>query len=361
MNLNQFENIEPKEVLAYVKQQGWKYVGELPSRMALYKNDSFKSRQLQVPSISDFDDYSEILEKLAEKLSTLERRTPEQVVADWKGATSDTIRLRMKTVGDDKVSFSRALQTLQATKQALIASACSALTPMPHHIRLQRSEATELFESCKLAQTEKGSFILKITCPIDAVDRVLRSSDNLPVPFARKTLSIFMKSLHEVKTLAVNDDANAALPTILSSNFCKALRDILVDEIEVNAKWALTLEQKETDFPNTVTLTPDLVSKIEKLEARLRPALHSQTQTIFGTVEALEGQLGQDSKRFGDVLIRFLLDEEIVYARLTLDSVNYEIADRAHMSGNTIRVVGLLNSGVRNRRIENVTEFKILD
>jgi hypothetical protein len=361
MEPNQLNNIQPMDVVAYIRQQGWKYESELDNKIGLFRNEAFENRQLQVPVVSDFDDYCELLERLAEKLSIIEKRTPIQVISDWRGATSDSIRIKVKTSSDEHISFSRALNSLQATKQALIACACSVLAPSKHHARLRRAEATELIESCKLAQTEKGSFVLKISCPIDAVDLDISGSSSETVPFARKTMTLFMKSLNDVKILATNDDPSAELPDTLSSNFCNALRNILVDEMEISAKWALTLTQQELNVPSTISFAPALISKIEHIEAKLRPAFLSQTQKIFGTVESLEGQLGEDSKRFGEISIRFLLDEDSVLARASVNSTQYEIADRAHMLGQTVRVVGLLKLGARSNRLESVSEFEILD
>ena len=363
MNYEQMNDINPKDILAYVTQHGWKYIDELPPSMELYKNEKYLNRQLQIPIKSELDDYPELVSRLAEKLSVIEERTPEQVISDWRTTSSDTIRMRLKTKNEFQIPFTRAVQTMEAIKKAIIATACSILSPQKHHAKLRRSEANELMDACKMEQTEKGSFIIKISCPIYAVDYDIPTSESTKgTPFVRMTMTSFMKSLKDVKELARNDDENSNIPTSLSSNFCSALRNILDEnDVEFATSWALRLPQLDTSIPNSVSLSTDLVQKIERLEARLRPVPLSKNQVIFGTVENLDGQMGEDNKRFGDVTVKFIHEDEILYARVSLDSNQYELADKAHMSGKTITVTGLLKRGFRNNRIENVENFDLAE
>lgn len=364
-NYEQMNDIDPKDILAYVTQHGWKYVDELPPSIELYKNEKYLNRQLQIPIESSLDDYPELVVRLAEKLSVIEERTPEQVISDWRTTSSDTIRMRLKTKNDNEyqIKFTKAVQTMEAIKKAIIATACSILFPQKHHAKLRRSEANELIDMCKMEQTEKGSFIIKISCPIYAVDYDISTSESTKgTPFVRMTMTNFMKSLKDVKELARNDDVNATIPATLSSNFCNALRNILDEnDVEFATSWALSLPQLDTSVPNSVSLSTDLVSKIEHLEARLRPTPSSQNQVIFGTVENLDGQVGEDNKRFGDVTVKFMHEDEILHAKVFVNSDQYLIADEAHMNNKTITVTGFLKRGLKSNRIENLVSFELAE
>jgi hypothetical protein len=362
-NYEQVSGIYPKDIIAYVTQHGWKLENKLiDSSLNLYNNSNYENRQLQIPTKTEFDDYPELLTRLAEKLSIIEKRPFEQIVNDWRSANSDIIRLRLKTKDDYKISFSKALQTMESTKKAIIASACSLLSPQKHHAKLRRSEANELMDACKMEQTEKGSFIIKVSCPIYAVDDVSIAGSSKENPFVRRVMSGFIKSLKDIKELASNDSDENDIPESLSSNFCSAIRNIILeDEVEFSAFWALNLEQTDKSILKPITLKPDLIPQIERLEARLRPVPLSKNQVIFGTVENLDGQMGEDNKRFGDVTVKFIHEDEILYARVSLDSNQYELADKAHMSGKTITLTGLLKRGIRSNRIENVERFDLAE
>ncbi|WP_338636939.1 hypothetical protein [Spirobacillus cienkowskii] len=362
MNYKLLNDINPKDILAYVTQHGWKYVDDLPPSIELYKNEKYLNRQLQIPIKSELDDYPELITRLAEKLSIIEERTPEQIISDWRSTSSDTIRMRLQTKTEYQIPFTRAVQTMEAIKKALIATACSILSPQKHHAKLRRSEANELMDACKMEQTEKGSFIIKISCPIYAVNYDIASSASTKgIPFVRMTMISFMKSLKEIKELARNGEENIIIPPLLSSNFCSALRSILEDDVEFSASWALKLPQHDLGIPTSVSLTTDLIQKIECIEEKLRPTLLTQNQMIFGTIETLDGQMGDDNRRSGDVTIRFLHDDEILNAKISLNSDQYEIADKAHMTGKTITVTGLLKRGFRSNRIEKIKNFDLAE
>ncbi|WP_397602083.1 hypothetical protein [Silvanigrella sp.] len=362
-NYEQVTGIYPKDIIAYVTQHGWKLENKLiDSSLNLYNNSSYENRQLQIPTKTEFDDYPELLTRLAEKLSIIEKRPFEQIINDWRSANSDIIRLRLKTKDDYKISFSKALQTMESTKKAIIASACSLLSPQKHHAKLRRSEANELMDACKMEQTEKGSFIIKVSCPIYAVDDISIAGSSKENPFVRRVMSGFIKSLKDIKELASNDNDENDIPETLSSNFCSAIRNIILeDEVEFSAFWALNLEQTDKSILKPITLKPDLIPQIERLEAKLRPTPPSQNHAIYGTVENLDGQIGDDNKRSGDVTIKFIHDDEILFAKVILNSEQHEIAIEAYRTGAYVKVTGFLKRGIRSNRIEKIENFDLAE
>ena len=108
----------------------------------------------------------------------------------------------------------------------MLAAACGVLVPRRHHPRLSRGEAEQLLKACRFGQTERGSFAVAISCPLDAVDTPLSTQDS--VPFARETTQLLMSSAERILNAILRDDEESILdpesagPTI-SSNFCQAL------------------------------------------------------------------------------------------------------------------------------------------
>ncbi|MBM3460125.1 MAG: hypothetical protein FJX77_16520 [Armatimonadetes bacterium] len=84
-------------------------------------------------------------------------------------------------------------------------------------------------------------------------------------------------------------------------------------------------------------------------------------EKLFGTVESLDGTVGPDGRRAGDVLLCLFLEEgETTTARASLTADQYGIADRAHMAGRGfVWIRGVLRRGARIGRIERVEEFHL--
>jgi hypothetical protein len=175
-------------------------------------------------------------------------------------------------------------------------------------------------------------------------------------------MSGFIKSLKDIKELASNDNDENDIPETLSSNFCSAIRNIILeDEVEFSAFWALNLEQTDKSILKPITLKPDLIPQIERLEAKLRPTPPSQNHAIYGTVENLDGQIGDDNKRSGDVTIKFIHDDEILFAKVILNSEQHEIAIEAYRTGAYVKVTGFLKRGIRSNRIEKIENFDLAE
>jgi hypothetical protein len=353
---NQNEKASPQSIQSYVESKEWIKKDNLSNKIAIFENPKFENRQLQIPLTSELDDYETIVSRIAEKLASIENRSAARVLNDLRLSHMDAIHIRLDLENSDTVPFSMALQTIKCSKDALSSAACSVIKPQPHHVRVSKAEANQLVDKCQMAHTEKGSFIITLLCPIDAVDL---STEGDPVTFARKTVQLFMKSLQNLETLAREADDQATIPEYLSANFCKSIRTMLTVPMELSVDWATKLPQMDPALPSSIMLKPELVSNIERIEQRLRPSITMHKFEVFGTIESLEGEIGENGKRSGDVTLRFLIEEEILIARLKLNSEQYAEAVRAHMEGKTVRAKGQLNPGMQFRRITNITEFEI--
>ncbi|CAK0773112.1 hypothetical protein CCP3SC1AL1_640015 [Gammaproteobacteria bacterium] len=79
------------------------------------------------------------------------------------------------------------------------AAACTVLNPRTHHPRLTLTEALQLIDNAQFGHTEPGSFVLRVFCPIHAVQGSLFSEDS-SLPFVRRvtlTLKHGMEQLVE--------------------------------------------------------------------------------------------------------------------------------------------------------------------
>lgn len=72
------------------------------------------------------------------------------------------------------------------------AAACSVVNPVTHHPRTDRNDARQLIQHARMGQTEIGSFVLKILCPLDSVqDSPLLSETQ---PYTRTVTTLLMSA-----------------------------------------------------------------------------------------------------------------------------------------------------------------------
>jgi hypothetical protein len=310
-------------------------------------------------------DYAESVMSVAEKLASLESVPLERLMARLLEVRDDTLRLRITTPLDiQSLPLSFAADAVAATQKLVLAGASSVLRPQVHHPRLSRNEAKELLDAARFQHTEQGSFVLKVSCSYDGLD--IPAVDN--VPFVRSTMLTILRASRqlvdaiEIDNLGefVESARNDAAPAI-SSNLCEALTLLhdneLHNALEVSVEWSALSPLPEQVAP--VMIQTDYFPRIEEVQRALRDTTVGIEDTFIGTVEQLNGDMGSDGRRSGQVILNLLLEDEVVRAQVNLTADQYVLADRIHMTEGAYAIVaGRLRPGRQPRSLTNVTRFE---
>lgn len=65
-------------------------------------------------------------------------------------------------------------------------------------------------------------------------------------------------------------------------------------------------------------------------------------------------------RRYGEVVLDLLVENELVRTRVHLEPNDYATADAAHMNGKPVIVRGELHRGRRTHRLSNVTRLEVV-
>lgn len=370
--------IDPTDLRDYLKSTGWQVVeAALDDDLYLLRNKSEEGRELTFPTQKSAPDYLDAVRIVLEKLEALTNLSVTSLANRIAAVKDDVLRLRIHSdTQGDSLSLEFAASFLRNTEKLFKSAACTVLRPRANHPRLTLSEATQLVEKTRFGQTEPGSYIVNVSCPIYAMDvqGLLQLSDD-DAPFVRKVFSAIHDSMEKLvraikaDTLdeLVNETKSATTP-LISSNFCEALA-AMQDERSYNSvdayfSWS-HLRPKSGDRPNrAISFQRDYFARIEELRRELRAVEDNDIEVYVGTVERLEGEMGTDGNRSGNVVLSLLLPEgdETVQARVILNASDYATADRAHMTnGAYVRVKGRLLPGRQPRQLADFSEFEMLN
>jgi len=369
-------SISPTDLRDYLKGQGWKMVQEaIADRLYVLNNFKHPGRQLVFPMDTDVPDFGESLGLVLEKFAIIESIPYATVLSNIADLRSDAIRFRI--YGDHDFGGSLPLPfasaALEAAQKTLMASACSVLRPRPHHPRLALSEAQQLVNAAQFRHTEMGSFVLKVACPIDAVDvSTPLMPEEVETPFTRLTVLTLRRALGRLVTSIETDSLQDLIDQAktdplypLSSNLCEAIThfydDAAKNALDISFAWSGVLSAPPE--PDGVIRIPrEYFPRIEEVRRQLLPHERQREDMFVGTVEVLNGDMGDDGRRSGEVILALQLPEgEIVRARVTLLADDYSKADRAHMSeGTYVKVVGRLNPGRQPRALTGCSLFELI-
>jgi hypothetical protein len=339
----------------------------------------FERRQLVFPMDTTAPDYSEAVMLVVNKLAAMEARTPQSVFDSLTEVGDDGISFRVTTPRAEEWSLPLgfASSMVVGAQQLLLASACTVLKPQAHHPRLSRTEAEQLLETAKFRHTRPGSFILNVSCPVQSMDvqAPLLPDEEADTPFVRRTTMALHRSVRDLVSAIETDSLDELVAAakkgeglVVSSNLCEALvhfgDESLRNSVEIGIKWAAAIPKpKDALRHSVVRIQHDYFPRIEEVRRELRAKDHHVTDVFPATVERLDGEMGSDGRRSGEVILRLLTPDgdELVRARANLTADQYKKADEAHMKdGAFVQVSGKLNPGRQPRRLSDITSFDLM-
>jgi len=273
----------------------------------------------------------------------------------------------------DSLDFNYFSQSIDAIKQIVLSSACLAVDPRPYYKRLRRVEANQVLDSTKFNHTERGSFVVRLSCDVRAVEDLDLFKDASQGSVVRRTFENVHASARAIVDAIARDEVEGLIDAaksekrpVISANFCDALAALLEDRgqnsVELSTMFSLKIPPPPKEL-KPAKLVSNLSNLVAEIARDLKDEERPETDTFVGTVEELQGEKGGDGRRSGTVILALLLnDTEMVKARVYLDADHYAIADSAHMSRlGYVQIKGTLHPGRQPRRLSDIEQFKLVD
>jgi hypothetical protein len=368
------ETLAPTDLRDYFKANGWSILTEaLADRLYIFSHSKFPRRQITFPMDLSAPDYAEAVDTAIAKFSEITGRSASHVTTSIETIKDDVIGLRIFFDGNDtSLPLSFASILVQSTEKLLKAAACTVLRPRIHHPRLALTEANQLVNQSRFRQTERGSYLLKVACPLYGME--IQGSLGFDAPFVRQVTLTLNKALSQLTSAIEFDTINELVDDLkkndkpaLSANLCEAIHSMHDEQVnnslDLKFDWSALRATPAWVNNRTIRIQRDYFSRIEEIRRELRSLELAQAETFIGTVEKLEGEMGSDGRRSGSVVLALLLPEEgeTVRARTVLSPDDYHQADQAHMTnGAYIRVTGCLMPGRQPRHLARISLFEML-
>jgi hypothetical protein len=161
------------------------------------------------------------------------------------------------------------------------------------------------------------------TSPLSAVESTSPGGS-----FVRKTTKLLLESANRIVRAIERDDVasvvnNVPNQPIISSNLCDAILQMQAAKenaaLSISAQWAKTItEESSCELPTEVRFNPDYFEAVEDIYLRLRPSSEDSEATFAGVVETLNGDVGEDGRRSGEVILYVLHEDKILRTRVDL-------------------------------------------
>lgn len=362
----------PAEVSAYLLQRGWRLESSNAQWAEYAKTFGGEPCSVEVPQQSAAQDYPRVFGTLLDDLSRLEDRSPAEVLRDIKAAAVDIIRLAIGSTvtRDGRIPLEAGRRVYEASRDLLLAAACSVIDPRPVFAKRKPDDAMKLLDRARFGQTEVGSFVLTIECSISPrLQQPLLSNDGDPdAPLERRTSIRLAHALREAEAATRESSASGRIDPFVartklgvSSNLCDAVAEV----IEATAADALTASFSFAarrplafDAPREVVFSSDTAPILREAAARLRDeAIYPETDVI-GPVVKLDSP---DAAKGGEVVLKATVDGRFRSVRVALDAAAYAQAIEAHREHLLVRCTGDLAREGRSLVLRNPRDFGGVD
>lgn len=374
--MNVFQNISSIDIRDYAKSLGWQQVAEaLGDGLFVLNHPHHYRRQLVFPIDSAQPDYSDAVSIVLNKLAEIHQKSVNNIVAAIEEIKDDTLRFRIVDTRNEEtfIPLSYAVSALNGAKELFLSAACTVLKPQIHHPRLSRSEALELIDKSKFRHTETGSFVIKVSAPVRAMElQGTLFEDDLP--FIRQTTLVINNGLNKLVSAIQTDTLDTLIDTIksepnpqISSNLCKAVTNFKEEhddfDLYVNFTWAGSVGLLSNfAVQNQIKIQKDYFSRIDDVRRELKRSEAQKLEDVFmATVEHLSGEMGSDNQRSGEVILNLYKDSEVIRARIILDTEQYKMADTSHMTADSyLKIKGKLYPGNQPRIFSEISSFELI-
>ncbi len=368
LSLDAAKQVTPSSLLGYAEGLGWQAVANgRRSEIAVYHRPDSRLHQVIIPVDTTLVDYAESVAEAVRKLADFEHRPAREVLEHLLLPPADVLRFREISPDAEtgNLPFEHAVRMINGTRRLLLSAAHSVLDPQASHQRLSRSEAEAFVNRCRLGQTERGSFVLNVACPLELQPALTGFEAE---PFARQVTNLLMRSLEALArsadTTRTDDLLDQKRNPGISANLCESLLLLRPSgdrsTLTVSTTWSRTLLPESRETAQDVQLPQAVFGVAETIATRLRTTPVPRPARFVGFVDVLRGQpSGDDPRPSGEVVFTLFDDEQNkIRARGILNTDDYATAAAAHLKSDYIAFKAILRRLPRMSRVEGISDFK---
>jgi hypothetical protein len=367
--------LAPEELQLYLNSRGWKPdVASATSNAIAYRLPQEPEAEVLLPRRRDLADYAARVADLVQAVATVERRSIWEVLHDLSGPAADVLRLAV--VGPDVASgtlpLEEGLRLLHGGRDLLLAAACSEHRPQAFHPRQSYADALGFMQSCRLGQTERGSYVATIMAPVppaleeQTVLPGMEEAELVAEPYARRVtvrlmsgLQVLVNSIAEGRPEQILNGVEAGV----SANLCEALASLRPagdqTSVQVRMSWARTRPRVPRSLPPQISFSQAAFSIAEEAGRRLRERGAPQRVTVEGYVISLKAETTLLDDFEGHVFLRAEIGGIPARVQLVLDRPSYQLACDAHRDAQRVSVTGLLRREGKTYELLQAQEFQL--
>lgn len=367
--------LRPEDVQQYLRSRGWLLDSSgVSDKAVVYHYPGQADAEVLVPRQREVTDYAARLGDVVQVLSALEERTVWEVINDVSGPPADVLRLAVSTANAalGSVPLNEGIKLIEGGRSLLLAAACSVHSPQPFYPRQTFREAVEFLDTCRLGQTERGSFVATIVTPVPpAIEQQaclpgMEGSLEAAEPFPRRVTMRLMQGLgHISQSLDTGTPERilAGVPHGVSANMCEALASMKPageqSQLRIRMSWSPARPQLPTSLPQTVSFSQGVFALFDEIGRSFRERSFPKLDRIEGYIVQLRAESTLLEGFEGTVVVKADVAGAPTRVRVALNKADYLRACDAHRDGKRVAILGTLRRDTKTYELRQPRELQV--
>jgi hypothetical protein len=267
-----------------------------PARALTFRHPSFPNADLVLPTQRDLGDFTLRMADVVVALATIEQRSAWEVLNDLSGPPGDVFRLRVvapdATLGN--LPLEEGIKLLQGGRDLLSAAAYSTHQPRALHPQKMPKDVREFLGSCRLGQTERGSFVATVIAPVPPeIPQSIAFGDEEFLldrePYPRRVTTHLMSALGLISDGIQSGRPGRILEVVekgVRANLCEALKTMKPagdqSRLDISVSWARTRSRVPENVPQAVSFPQESFAFIEEAGRELRTRAFARRERYQG-------------------------------------------------------------------------------
>ena len=349
--------VSPDALAAYARTSGWTRVESYGRHSDVYAAEQLP--ELVLPRTQRLGDYARVVSQLIEIFARVAERDELSLYNDLVTANRDVVRVQVGESDDGSLSINSGVDLMGGSRDMLLAAACSLREPQSVYRAGANRDARELLSQVRLAQTERGSFVVALWTPVVAppIPELFPAHvGTAEQPISRRLTRRLTEALAATRMATENVVEGLRVAFVdkveegVSANLCEAVAKLIAPfpTLDVSVTWART---RPTESPRDVIRfaqadLPILVEAARMFRSREpKPDVH-----LFGFVR----RLGRDETQVdGAIGLSTSIGGRQISVTTALKHSDYERAIQAHRDRSFVGIQGDLERFGQRWRLLN--------
>lgn len=362
------EKLDGAKMAIYLVHKKWRDLGTVYSGKVKQMQSPDGKYTVLLPLVNTFDDNDDVVLRALSVIAKFEETSDINLYNRLTNPSYDFLRWRIageSTVGGN-IPFNSMSANIDFIKDMLGTACLDILSPAVYHAKVYTKEVNEQLSKYSFGQTEIGSYIMNVLCPLGNYQYQLFDPLVEDLPLARR---INLNILNNIETVQrsvednsqeLNDNVESK---IISVNFLSSLSEMYEEnkdsQITLKADWNGDVPLIGNQDPiSKVLLNPNCFERVmQTVETYIPKEEQNVMATFFGKITNIGAEAEIENRTVFDIKVATIGENlRTIYVTATLSYSEYFLlADKAFQEGADIKITGIKTTTAKSTKLKEAS------